>query len=148
MAASSIPILGRSKSVILVVAVCVLALTAVAKKAFDKATALVALRQAQSFLDQRYSVLAADVLDPHREVLAKSADGCRAMFSSYFLSNDIRRLNWASQACLANGLDLPEAYLGLATSFEANGRDTDALDTLYSVLGKSQKSGGASAVRF
>jgi tetratricopeptide (TPR) repeat protein len=99
-----------------------------------------ALKLADQQLQKGFGALAAETLTPYRKSLTKSEKGCQEMISAFFQARKTEVLEWASQACLEGGHEIPEAYIGIAAVREFTGRDQDALQVLNGVVGKFDKS--------
>lgn len=98
-----------------------------------------ALVSAEAQLTKGFPAVAADVVENYREGFVSSARGCQVLISSYAGTRDIGKLEWAGQACLSKGQDIPETYLGLAAAREMTGRDTEAFQLLAAVAQKFDK---------
>ena len=97
------------------------------------------VKKAEAQLQKGFGALAAETLDSYRFRLRGQEKTCRTLISAYYQSRRLDRLEWAAQACLESGLEMPEAYLGLATVRELTGREGEALQLLSGVLGKFEK---------
>jgi hypothetical protein len=62
--------------------------------------------------------------------MTESADGCRFLVEVYASTHIVDRLQWAAEACLHGGQQIPEAYAGWAAAREMIGQDGDAIRIL------------------
>lgn len=95
-----------------------------------------ALKKADEQLIAGRGALAAETLDPYRHVIKKDERACKIMISAYYAAHTADRLEWASQACIEAGNELPESYLGLAAAKEFTQRDQEALQILNNAVEK------------
>lgn len=109
-----------------ILAIAVVGLPAAAHYGMKFRAVVVAERQ----LGQGLGLLAEDTIEPYRAGLASTERGCRVMLNTYFQNQNAVRLEWASQACLNRGKDIPEVQLARASARELVGRDGDALTFL------------------
>jgi tetratricopeptide (TPR) repeat protein len=96
-------------------------------------------KKADAQLQKGFGALAAETLDSYRFRLRGKEKSCRLMIAAYYQARRLDRLEWAAQACLESGLEMPEAYLGLATVREMTGREGEALQLLNGILSKFEK---------
>lgn len=89
-----------------------------------------ALKTANEHLSKGLGSLAAETLDPFRSSLIKQKDSCRTLISAYFEGRRIERLDWASQACISLGNEIPEAFIAMAIIRENSQREAEALSLL------------------
>jgi len=89
-----------------------------------------AVSRAENFLAKGFGSLAVEAVDCYRYKLIRNELGCKTLIGSYFLSRKTDRLEWAAQACLEKGINIPELYIGLAASREFTNRDQEALQVL------------------
>jgi tetratricopeptide (TPR) repeat protein len=97
-----------------------------------------AITQADEALKKNFAALAADRVESHRHAMLKSEHGCSVMIQAYHDSRNLPRLEWASQACMDAGWQIPEAFLGMASASEATGHDVEALEILMKGVAKYQ----------
>lgn len=94
------------------------------------------VKKAQAALDKGFSALAAEELECHRKCLTTKEADCRLLINTYFSARMAQRLEWATQACINKGIEIPESYIGLAAAKEMNGRLDEALRVLGGVAEK------------
>jgi tetratricopeptide (TPR) repeat protein len=97
------------------------------------------LMKAEDSMTKGFGALAAERIDPVRHEVIRFERGCSVMLSAYFNSRRTERLEWAAQACLEAGKDVPEVYLALAAHRELTGRDAEALRILSQVAPRFDK---------
>lgn len=85
-------------------------------------------------LDKGYPAVAADTAENRRELLANDGEGCALMIDAFFRARIVTRLDWASQMCMANGLNIVETFLGLSAVRSFEGRDQEAINVLQEGL--------------
>jgi tetratricopeptide (TPR) repeat protein len=98
-----------------------------------------AASRAEELLRKGFGAVAADTVDCHRYRLTGSAANCKILIAAYFQSRRVERLEWASQACLEAGHEIPEDYIGLAATREWTGRAQEALQILSEGASKFDK---------
>lgn len=99
-----------------------------------------ALTRAEAQLKKGFGTLAAETLDRYRHHLVKSADHCKELVTAYSAARRVDRLEWASEACIDNGIETLETYEGLASAADQLGRDGDAIQVLNAAAQKFPKS--------
>ncbi len=99
-----------------------------------------ALALAETQLQKGFGALAAETADRYREQLSRQEKGCQVLCAAYFDARRTDRLEWMAQACIENGVELPDVYVALAAARELTGRDNDAIAILNSAATKFEKS--------
>lgn len=99
-----------------------------------------AITHAEAQLKKGFGALAAETVDRYRHHLVKSADHCKTLVTAYSAARRVDRLEWASEACLDNGVETIEVYEALASAADLAGRDGDAIQILNAAAGKFPKS--------
>jgi len=95
--------------------------------------------QAEELIKKGFGTLAASQLSPFQRSLVSDERGCGILIASNFLARKSETLDWASQACLEAGINIPDAYIGLAAVREFSGQDNEALQILNQVASKFEK---------
>lgn len=99
-----------------------------------------AVIRAQQEVKKGFGMLAAETVDPYREKLVKSEEGCKAAVMAYAAGRRVDRLEWAGEACIEHGIETMEVYEGLASAADLSGRDNDAIQVLSVAAQKFPKS--------
>lgn len=91
----------------------------------------VALWRGEKMMTEKgFMVLAAETLQPYREILSYSARGCRALLQANYEGRFLDRAEWAAESCLNHGHEISEAYVALAGVRESTGREEEAMQIL------------------
>lgn len=98
-----------------------------------------AIRKAEAALLKGFGAVAADVIDERRHEAVRFEKGCPVMLGAYYQTRRADMLEWAGQACLEAGREIPEVFLALAAAREFTGRDQEALRILGGVAGRFDK---------
>jgi tetratricopeptide (TPR) repeat protein len=93
-----------------------------------------AVGRAELELVHGFPALAVDLLEPYRHSLVSNAWDCKILVSAYYQAQKFDRLQWAAQACLEAGREIPEVFLALAASYEMTGREKEAVSILTESL--------------
>jgi tetratricopeptide (TPR) repeat protein len=88
------------------------------------------LSKAEALMEKNFHMLAAEYLDPFRESLVNDERACRALANAYFGSRMLSRLEWATEACITNGVEPPDVVVGLSMAWEQSGRVEAAVQLL------------------
>lgn len=94
----------------------------------------------ENYLTSGYGALAADLVDWFKYGMRTSPRSCQAMIASYFQARNAEKVEWAAQACMSAGYEMPAVYIGLSTNRELTGRETEALQILMNGASKFDKS--------
>ncbi len=94
------------------------------------------LGQAEVLMGRGFHALAAENLDGLRNGLTGTDRGCKALVNAYFGARNTVRLEWASEACIENGIQPPDVIVGLANAWEQTGKVEAAVQLLQ---GASEK---------
>ena len=89
--------------------------------------------------EKGFASLAGEMLYPYRHLLIYQEKGCRVMLTAFFEGRLMDRADWAAQACLEAGTEIPEAYIALAGVREATGRQEEALGIYQAAIRKFPK---------
>ncbi len=94
------------------------------------------IKKAQASLDKGFAALAVEQLEGHRNCLTTTKVHCELLLNTYYSAKNPQRLEWASQACLSSGVEIPEAYIGMASAKEFTGQFQAALQVLGGAIEK------------
>lgn len=94
------------------------------------------VKKAEEEIPHGFWALAFENLDHHRHQLVKNENDCNTLLNVYANAKKADRLEWASQACVENGVETLATYLSLVTAEEFQGRDQDALGLLNQLTKK------------
>ncbi len=98
------------------------------------------LWRANQFMTEKgFTTLAAEMIYPYRHLYVYREKGCRVMLIAFFESRNSERTDWAAQACLAAGVEIPEAFIALAGVREGSGRQEEAISIYRGALQKFPK---------
>lgn len=103
---------------------------AVLAGAYGARTYQVLLNAERVMTTKGFMVLAAEDMQNYRWLLVRSERGCRALLQANFEGRFMDRADWAAQACLENGVEIPEAFIALAGVRETTNREEEALGIL------------------
>jgi tetratricopeptide (TPR) repeat protein len=94
------------------------------------------VKNAEAAMAKGFPAVAAESLEWHRTCMTSNEKNCRTLLSVYFGARMPQRLEWASQACLNAGIEIPESYIGLSAARDLSGRPQEAAQILASVAEK------------
>jgi tetratricopeptide (TPR) repeat protein len=97
------------------------------------------MEKTRSAISKGYGALALETIEPVKMKVLKKTDGCGLLIDTYATAKAPLQLEWASEACIELGKETPEAFLGLASSFEMRGQDGIALQALQLGIQKFER---------
>ncbi len=106
----------------------------------QKARLHFAIKKAEKQVLSGYGALAARTMRSVENLATHTPAGCRILMNCYYAARRMEDLEWAAQACLDAGHEMPEPYVALTAVAESMNQDQKALNILEQALKRHSKS--------